>query len=315
MKRAIYFTFIVSLLAFLTSCDGKSKPAAAQEGQVQSEDAEIPVALPSAEEAPERHIKLEGEPNFRDLGGYETADGRTVKWREVFRTGELGKLTDADVETLEGLELRTVVNFLLPEEIAQHGEDRLPAGVELVNDPITGERSAELSLVAQSAISTANFDALPAEINYDIHAILMEDAMVQYARLLRTIADPEARPIAFHCSHGVHRTGTASAILLSALGVPWETVREDYVLTNEVRADTTAASLAKLRDMAAAAQGIAPEAVDMTNVEAFYVLEGAYIDAALETAEAKYGSMDGYIREGLGLSEAEIDALKSALLE
>ena len=48
--------------------------------------------------SPARHIELEGEPNFRDLGGYETTDGRTVKWRTVFRTGELGQLSDADVE-------------------------------------------------------------------------------------------------------------------------------------------------------------------------------------------------------------------------
>ena len=225
-------------------------------------------------EAPVRHIKLEGEPNFRDLGGYKTADGRTVKWRQVFRTGELGKLTDADVDQLDELGLKTVVNFLLPEEIEQHGPDRLPPGVELIHDPITGERSAELSLVAQSAISSGDFEQLPAEINFDIHAILMEEAQAQYAELLRTLADPEKRPIAFHCSHGVHRTGTAAAILLSALGVPWETVREDYVLTNEVRQETTEETLVQLRQMAATANNIAPEDVDMTNVEAFYVLEG-----------------------------------------
>jgi protein-tyrosine phosphatase len=269
----------------------------------------------AAAETPVRHIKLEGEPNFRDLGGYQTTDGRTVRWRQVFRTGELGKLTDADLERLDELGLKTVVNFLLPEEIEQHGPDRLPPGVDLVHDPITGERSAELSLVAQSAISNGDFDELPAEINFEIHAILMDEAKEQYARLLRTLAAPQNRPVAFHCSHGVHRTGTASAILLSALGVPWETVREDYLLTNKVRKDTTEAALAKLRDMAAAANNVAPEDVDMTNVEAFYVLEGGYIDAALQAAEARYGSMEAYIRDGLGISEAEITALRSALLE
>ncbi len=167
-------------------------------------------------ETPVRHIQLEGEPNFRDLGGYQTEDGRTVKWRQVFRTGELGSLTDADVQKLEELQLKTVTNFLLPEEIAMHGQDRLPEGVELISDPITGERSAELSLTAQNAIKNANFDALPAELNLDIHAVLLDEAKEQYANLLRTLADPEQRPAAFHCSHGVHRTGTATAILLSA---------------------------------------------------------------------------------------------------
>ena len=112
-------------------------------------------------ETPVRHIQLEGEPNFRDLGGYKTTDGRTVKWREVFRTGELGRLSDADVKKLDELNLKRVVNFLLPPEIEKHGPDRLPSGVELVLDPITGERSAELSMVAQRAISTGDFEGLP----------------------------------------------------------------------------------------------------------------------------------------------------------
>lgn len=264
---------------------------------------------------PVRHIALEGEPNFRDLGGYKTADGRTVKWREVFRTGELGKLTDSDVSKLEELGVKTVVNFLLPEEIERHGPDRLPTGVDLIHDPITGKRSAELSMVAQNAIRSGDFDQLPAEINLEIHAILVDEAKDQYARLLKTLADPDKRPLAFHCSHGVHRTGTATAILLSALGVPWETIREDYLLTNDVRKEVTEETLNKLRAKVAADRGVDPADVDMTNVEAFYLLDAAYIDGALEACETHFGSMDAYIREGLGISEAEISALRASLLE
>ena len=75
-------------------------------------------------EARTRHIELVGQPNFRDLGGYRTDDGRTVKWGQVYRSGELPKLTDADVAVLDGLELQAVVNFLLPEEIEKHGMPR-----------------------------------------------------------------------------------------------------------------------------------------------------------------------------------------------
>ena len=75
-----------------------------------------------------RHIQLAGQSNFRDLGGYKSGDGRSLKWGQVYRSGELGVLTDEDVATLEEIALRTVVNFLLPEEIDRHGSDRLPAG-------------------------------------------------------------------------------------------------------------------------------------------------------------------------------------------
>ena len=208
-----------------------------------------------------------------------------------------------------------MVNFLLPEEIEKHGRDRLPDSVEEVFDPITGERAAELSLTAQDAITSGNFDKLPVKINPKIHAILMDEAKEHYARLLRRVADPAQRPIAFHCSHGVHRTGTASAILLSALGVPWETVRKDYLLTNEVRKEETEVTLEKLRDNVAQQRGIDPSEVDTTNLEAFFILEGHYIDGSLRAAKQEYGSMDAYIRDGLGISDQEIQALRDSLLE
>ena len=132
---------------------------------------------------------------------------------------------------------------------------------------------------------------------------------------MRLIADPANRPLVFHCSHGVHRTGTAAAVLLSALGVPWETVREDYLLTNEYLKDEVERRLAKIRSMAAANQGIPPEQVDMTNMEAFYIVQSAYIDGSLETAVQEYGSMEGYIRDGLGVSDEELERLRAELLE
>ena len=295
--RGTLFLITVGMVAFCSGCH------------------EATTVETAATDPPVRHIELEGESNFRDLGGYTTTDGRTVRWGEVFRTGELGQLTDADVEKLNELGIKTVVNFLLPEEIEKHGPDRLPADVALIHDPITGERSTELSMAAHDAISSGNFDALPAALNLEIHAVLMDEAKQPYARLFRTLADPNQRPVAFHCSAGIHRTGTAAAILLSALGVPWETIRDDYLLTNVVSKDETDKALFNLRAKAASARGIAPNDVDMTNVEAFFILEAAYIDSALATAEQQYGSMDAYIREGLGITDAEISSLKSALLE
>jgi protein-tyrosine phosphatase len=267
------------------------------------------------EAPPERHVELEGQSNTRDLGGYETSDGRTLKWGQVYRSGELPHLSDGDVTKLEDLKIGCVVNFLLPQEIEMNGRDRLPAGAREIAEPIQGERAAKLTMVAQSAIRSGEFDKIPPEMNPEFHRLLLEEGKPQYAALLRYAADPANRPLMFHCSHGVHRTGTATAILLSALGVPWETVREDYLLTNEYRADEVKVTLEKLRHMVAEKKGVAPEDIDMSNVEAFYVLEGSYIDGSLDQAVAEYGSMQAYIREGLGISDEEIELLKSQLLE
>lgn len=263
----------------------------------------------------DRHVELDGQPNIRDLGGYETADGLSLKWGQVYRSGELPHLTDEDLAKLESLEIRTVVNFLLPEEIEMNGGDRLPGGVREIAEPIEGDRAAELTLVAQSAIRSGEFEKLPPEMNPEFHRLLLNEGKPQYAALLRYAADPANRPLVFHCSHGVHRTGTATAILMSALGVPWEVIREDYLLTNDYRAKEVKATLAKIRNMVAEKRGVVPEEIDMSNVEAFYILEGSYIDGSLEQAIADYGSMEAYIREGLGISDDEIELLKSELLE
>jgi protein-tyrosine phosphatase len=74
-----------------------------------------------------RHILLGGQANFRDLGGYESGDGCSLKWGEVYRSGRLVQLTDEDVVRLEQLGIRTVVNLLTEDDREAYGRDRLPA--------------------------------------------------------------------------------------------------------------------------------------------------------------------------------------------
>jgi protein-tyrosine phosphatase len=269
---------------------------------------------PAAAGEHSRAVPLDGQANFRDIGGYRTADGRTVRWGEVYRSGRLDHLSDPDVARLDSLEIRTVVNFLTPDEVERGGPDRLPHGVREIPLPIVSGNAEALTGVANEARRTGDFSLLPPTINPEIHQLIITEATAEYAALLRAAADPANRPLVLHCSHGVHRTGTASAILLSALGVPWETVREDYLLSNGYRAEEVEGRLAKLREMAAASQGVAPEDVDMAGANAFYVLEGSYIDASLDEAVARFGSMEGYIRDGLGLSDEEVAKLRATLL-
>lgn len=294
-------TVPVIAVAFSLSCGGARQTAS-------------PTPTPSSTTV-QRHIALDGQLNFRDLGGYQTADGRTVRWGQVYRSGELPRLTDADVAKLEQLGIRTVVNFLTELEVQSRGPDRVPQGTREMALPMEAGNMGELAAVIEEARATGDFSKVPPDINPELHRRLMLEAREHYAAMLREIADPASRPLVFHCSHGVHRTGTGAAILLSALGVPWETVREDYLLSNEYRLSEIEHRLTQLRDLYAERSGMAPEEVDTTNMEAFYILQGAYIDAALEQAVADYGSMAAYIREGLGITDEELDRLRAQLLE
>lgn len=267
------------------------------------------------EELPQkRHIPLEGQSNFRDIGGYKTTDGLTVRWGQVYRTGELPRLTDEDIAVLKNLDLQMVHNFLLEEEIAQRGQDRLPSSTQLVENPIKTSAD-DLVLAVLEARKTGDFSVLSPDLNKEVHRVLAREGREEYAAMIRALSDPDNRPFAFHCSHGVHRTGTATAILLSALGVPWETVREDYLLSNTHRADENDKRIEQLTAEAAKTLGVPPGEVDTTNMVAFYILQGDYIDGTLEVILQEYGSMENYLQQGLGLSNEELDVLRQQLLE
>jgi len=262
-----------------------------------------------------RSITLDGESNFRDLGGYATTDGRSLKWGVLFRSGELHDLSDDDLRVVESLGVRSVVSFLTGEEVAARGHDRVPPGVRELAFPIEGGIAGELASVVLEARKSGDFSKVPADLNPELHRLLVEHGADQYAALIREIITEESLPLVFHCSHGVHRTGTAAAIILSLAGIPWETVREDYLLSNSTRSEEVARRLAALRELAASNQGVPVENVDTTNMDAFYILNGEYIDATRDEVITSYGSFENYATDRLGLTSEELARLKSVFMD
>jgi protein-tyrosine phosphatase len=261
-----------------------------------------------------RHIPLQGQVNFRDLGGYQTQNGQTVRWGEVLRSGRFPKLTNQDVLHLESIGIRTVVNLLTEDDIEVYGPDRPPAELRELSLPIDSKTATDMANMLNKALKTGDFSMMSVEMNLEIHRLLIHDGKQEYATLLREISNPDNRPLVFHCSHGVHRTGTGAAILLSTLGVPWGVVREDYLLSNKYRHDEVQIRLKQLRQLAAKKRGITPEQVDMTNMESFLIQDGAYNDASKVEMIDEYGSINAYIGQGLGLRDNEIRQLSNELL-
>ena len=147
---------------------------------------------------------------------------------------------------MENLGIRTVVNLLTPDDIEVYGPNRLPAGVRELPLPIGSKTATEMANMLNKALTTGDFSMISVEMNPEIHRLLIHDGQQEYDALLREIANPDNCPLVFHCSHGVHRTGTGAAILLSALGVPWDTVREGYLLSNKYRHEEVGKRLAQL---------------------------------------------------------------------
>lgn len=256
------------------------------------------------------HVRLEGAPNFRDLGGYRTIDGKTVKLGRVFRSGHLAALTDTDLALLRKAGIRTVVDFRQPYEKQVFGFDRLPADVRLVSIPI-GE--AGMAPAVHDALSRGDYRTLP-DLNV-ANRLLVRDYAEQLGDALRTVASGETHPIVLHCIGGKDRTGVAAALLLSMLGVPWSEVVLDYLRSNDRLTDpeNTQHRLLAAATGADPDQRILPE--DRDALRRFFLLDSSYLDAARDEMELISGSVQTYVHEQLHLTDQDVVSLRELLLE
>lgn len=241
-------------------------------------------------------VPLQGGSNFRDLGGYRTADGRRVRPGTVFRSAHLGGLTDADRAALGRLGVRTIVDLRGVNEAAE-----TPHAIAGVDCRVVG---AHIEPGVGARIRGAIDDG-----SADPHLVMryMTDHYRDYPRrcapgfrtLFATLSDGEHRPLVFHCTAGKDRTGFASALLLTLLGVPWETVLDDYLRTN---------------DLWLGHIGRYPE-LDIDTRAAIIEARTPYLEAAFEVVRHDHGSPEAFAEIALGIDAAARKRLKADLLE
>jgi protein-tyrosine phosphatase len=266
----------------------------------------------SISETNRRCLALSGQSNFRDLGGHRALDGRSVRWGQIYRSGELSALSDEDVERLAELGLRTVVDLRSATEMESKGPDRLPPGAEVLSLTID---PGDLSPIVGPAFATGDFSHIPPDLLDQINRAYVRDCRDQLRNLLSVALDPANRPLVFHCTQGKDRAGISAAILLSALGVSWEGVIEDYLLSNVQRHEAATAGLNTLRKQSARKRGVAVDEVDLTNIRGLFFVDAAYLGAAHDEIHALYGSVESFVGDGLGWSESELARLRDELLE
>ncbi len=245
-------------------------------------------------ESPIRHLNLAGASNFRDLGGYHTRDGRVVRWRQIFRSNHLGRLTEADVEVLRGLGLRSAFDFRGTEE--RVAAMCCVAGIAVHSLPIEPTVVAALRARRADGNLLSSSDAL--EVMRDSYRNYVRYNTPSFRVLFAHLLEDRA-PLVIHCTAGKDRTGFACALILHALGVPEHVIAEDYLLTNRFyRRDPTASS-----DL--------PEDVR----QALASVEASFLAAAFEAIGADYGDLENYFSDGLGLGAGERARLQARYLD
>ena len=259
-----------------------------------------------------RLVALDGAVNVRDIGGYRTSYGLQVTRGRLFRGDALSQLTGPDVERLDQLGLRTVIDFRTPGEVLVAGADRLPFGVEFVSLPVGGgDLGSIYELIASGDHERQRRelgDGRAASLMVAINRGFVTDARQReaFGAALRLVCSPGRLPLLYHCSGGKDRAGWMTAIVLTALGVPREFVLRDYLLSN----DFHRTEYQKLRyDLVKTGIVADPELLRPIMEQS-----ATYLGAAFEEAERRYASFGRFVTDGLEISDAMLGELRRALL-
>lgn len=277
-------------LAALTALASLSAPVIAQMTRPQ----------PAIASPHNRVLPLQGGQNFRDLGGYRTSDGRTVRWGLLYRSGSMHFLTPSDYAYLDRLGIRTVCDFRSADERA--AEPALwPAGAapRILADDYRMDPT-QMGLIRPGEVPSAEKARAALAAIYPKLLVQFND---QYRRMFAELLAGHA-PLAFNCTAGKDRTGVAAALLLTALGVPRETVVQDYMLTN--RYFDPSKVVHSENQVSAAWKRLPPDVL-----RAYMAADRSYIEAAFRVMDTHSGGADGYLHDELGLSTADLARLRN----
>ena len=243
---------------------------------------------------PARHLNLSGASNFRDLGGYATSDGRTVRWRQIFRSNHLGHLTDEDAVVLRDLGVRSAFDF----RGRQERTAALCAMPEIAVHSLPVEPTVVAALRAIAASGTPLSTDHAVEVMCDSYRSYVQKNTRHFRTLFADLLEDRA-PLVIHCTAGKDRTGFACALILHTLGVPEDVISEDYLLTNHFyRRDPNHST-----DL--------PDEVR----QVLGSVQAAFLAAAFQAIDTDYGDLESYIRDGLGIGQAERAHLEARYLE
>ena len=238
----------------------------------------------------ERRLLFEGGINFRDIGGIKTKDGRTVQWGKVFRCGDMGRLTENDLALIDYLGIDHVIDFRNEQEI-ERSPDRYPSNDRVTRHHVQiGQRQndeSENMSAIYKLLQDPNTTRELADSIFNLFYMDMPNNLSDFQPYFDVVKSNESN-LLFHCTAGKDRTGMGSALLLYALGVPKETIIEEYYLSNRYT------------------KGIMQGNQEMKslNLEAVAVFEGVqphYIKTAFAVIEQKYGSIDKALEQEFGL--------------
>ena len=259
-----------------------------------------------------RIIELNGVLNTRDLGGLQTEDGRSLRTGQIIRSGEIDAIDEAGKATLDTMGVSTVVDLRTTREATEHpAEWPEGQGPARYNFPLMEQEAQEIEDM-RIAIKSGTAKAEDTEaLFYEAFATVPQNYAPDIRNLFDVLlAQPEGEAVLVHCSGGKDRTGIATALVLSALGVTREDIEADFLMSNvQKKADTKAVEIANQVNKANGTN-MTPEAVWPS-----LGIRPDHLGTFYDNIATNYGSVEGYLHDALGLTAADIQTLRDRYLE
>jgi protein-tyrosine phosphatase len=255
-------------------------------------------------EVAERLVPLEQGSNFRDIGGYTSAGGKRVRWGMIYRSGGQPLLTAQDVERIRALGIAQLVDL-------RSSEERTIAPTKIEGIPYAAVGYSMADLMARPGAAMSN----GADVYRNFPKMLAPQLRIIFSTLLQ-----RQQPIAYNCSAGQDRTGFATAMILTALGVPYDTVVQDYHLSTAYRRpefelpkiDTALYPHNPVAQLFASYQ----QAPGWKTPQPLKDADGRpFLRGAFDEINEKWGSVDAYLAKEVGVGPREIAQLRKRYLQ
>jgi protein tyrosine/serine phosphatase len=244
----------------------------------------------------DRHYPFEGCFNFRDIGGYRAADGRTVRWGRYYRAGRQDRMTERDLQRMKELGITTQIDLRRPDEVQEQGRGPLETlGAAYHNIAVIPEGGTDqLSrLVGDTAISGRRY------LGY------LDFGPATWIRMFELFTEARHHPVLVHCTAGKDRTGVTTAFLLAVLGVERALIEADYILTNQ--------DVARQVDFIESTLGL-PEGMDRPGMMRIAGVPENAMAEFLDGLEERWGGPVEYLRS-IGVREETLATVRENFLE
>lgn len=261
-----------------------------------------------------RLLNIKNGYNFRDLGGYQTKDGHFVKWDKLLRTGSLANLSPADQQLLESIPVSIDIDLRSPAEVRQSPDKRLQTASYhhlSVFDADETDASHSDEEVAKRMKEPGNGYRHMLTVYKRMATISSAQAAFQ-ALFSLLLENKQSGAILFHCTAGKDRTGMAAFLILSALGVPEDTIMQDYLLTNKVTQEVRTKWLNELRGRL---DQLGADETFIENRAALSSVNIDYLSTAIKTIKSEFGDIDHYLTDYINLSAGDILQLRKLYLD